>query len=769
MTSGGSSGSPVIDINGHAIGLNAGSYRNASIAYFLPLDQPVKCLQYIEKGELMPRGTIQTRWSLKPFHECQTLGINDDTVKTLQEKDPEEGTMLVVSSVLPEGPADSKISEGDVLLKINDSYITRFKEVSEVLDASVGKGITIILQRGDHEIIVAVSVQDLHEITPDRYIHTSKSTFHNFSYIYAERYRLPVYNAGVYTSYDCWDLGTGPFLIRSIDNKPTRNIQEFEETFQSIPGKEMAILGRKSNPRLDGKLVRVAYQYPHDTNRMHYVVTTIHRQLSETEKGVRDFNKGEWAITTLPLCSTAETLIAQTVKVATKEHPRYPNAAQIFYSLVWVTTFRTLPVDGFTSWRIKHYGIVVNEKLGHVLLSRDALPSLYSRSTIQFFGSIVVPAKIIFLHPVSNYAVLKYDPSLVHAPVKAARLSENEVSTGEQLLFFRTGHIGLVELCPAYVVGEGSISTSPIIAPAKSGLNRDILVVDTRLTAYKSGTGLISEDGIVEALFLGDHCVTTAAIVPILKQIETGIVPEFNLLGARFRRISMLSAIAMGLPQGVLTNNLTLHFSDTNLTSLEWIDRIEQTHYRQVFKVMKPYGGHESPFREGDIFLTLNDELVSSASDIFEREIQKTSNALVLRDDQLKTLGVTSFPTNKIETTRFLMVCGALIQEPHLAVRQIVKELPSEVYIAGWLHGSPTERWNVFARNFIVEINGNATPELDSFLKEVKKIEDNSYFRMTLKTTQNVRLVKTIKRDEHYFPLVEYVLSEDSEWETIKH
>jgi hypothetical protein len=106
------------------------------------------------------------------------------------------------------------------------------------------------------------------------------------------------------------------------------------------------------------------------------------------------------------------------------------------------------------------------------------------------------------------------------------------------------------------VVGESSVSTSPDIAPARSGLNKDILVVDSRLAAYKSGTGLISEGGVVEALHLGDHCVTTAAILPVLKQLEAGIVPEYNLLGARFRSIAMLSAIAMGLPQGLLKHEV---------------------------------------------------------------------------------------------------------------------------------------------------------------------------------------------------------------------
>jgi C-terminal processing protease CtpA/Prc len=96
-------------------------------------------------------------------------------------------------------------------------------------------------------------------------------------------------------------------------------------------------------------------------------------------------------------------------------------------------------------------------------------------------------------------------------------------------------------------------------------------------------------------------------------------------------------------------------------------------------------------------------------------------------------------------------------------------KLPSEVYIAGWIHGSPTSRWGVYARNYITEVNGVPTPDLQVFLDQIKKIENNKFFRLTLMTTQNVQFVKTLKRDELYFPLTEYVMAGPSEWKTIRH
>jgi S1-C subfamily serine protease len=239
--SGGSSGSPVVNLDGAAIALQAGGRSDgAATDYFLPLDRPLRALQCIQQGIPVSRGTIQTQWMIKPFDECRRLGLTGKWEAEVRKNFPKETGMLVAEVVLPKGPADEKVSEGDILVKVNGELLTQFVRLDDILDSSVNKKVKLLVERGGEEVEVELDVEDLHSITPDRFVSVAGASFHDLSYQQARLFAISTKENGVYV---CEASGSFRFdgtesgwLVLSVDNKDTPNLDEFVKVMSSIPG-----------------------------------------------------------------------------------------------------------------------------------------------------------------------------------------------------------------------------------------------------------------------------------------------------------------------------------------------------------------------------------------------------------------------------------------------------------------------------------------------------------------------------------------------------
>jgi S1-C subfamily serine protease len=90
--------------------------------------------------------------------------------------------MLVAETVLPKGPASAFIEEGDILVSVNEKRFTKFLDLEDILDSSVGKSVDVVFVRGGIEIACSIIVQDLHSITPDRFVSFGGGNFQTISY-----------------------------------------------------------------------------------------------------------------------------------------------------------------------------------------------------------------------------------------------------------------------------------------------------------------------------------------------------------------------------------------------------------------------------------------------------------------------------------------------------------------------------------------------------------------------------------------------------------
>ena len=749
--SGGSSGSPVVNIDGYAVALQAGGRADgAATDYFLPLDRPARALDCIRRGEPVERGTIQCQWMIKPFDECRRLGLSTQWESAIREHFPKETGMLVAEVILPEGPSDKKIEEGDVLIKVNDELLTQFARLDAILDSSVDGKVKILVQRGGQDVEVELDVGDLHAITPDRFLSVAGASFHNLSYQQARLYGVAV--KGVFV---CDAAGSFRFegaemgwIVTSVENKETPDLDTFIEVMKGIH---------------DRSRIVVRYKHLRDLHTHNTSILLIDRHwTSKMRLAVRNDVTGLWDFTNLADPLSPLPPVTRSASFVTMSGIKQAGAAEIIKSFVRVAAILPVKIDGFPRSRKIGHGLVIDAEKGLVVVSRAIVPYDLCDISITIADNIIVDGRVIFMHPIQNYAIIQYDPSLVDAPVKSAVLATEDIAQGDDTIFFAFNQNWRPVAARTTVTDITTVGIPPSAStPRYRAINLDAITIDTNLGS-QCGTGvLVNDAGVVQALwltYLGERNVSTGRdteyhlglatpiILPVLRQIQAGETPDLRILNVETSICHMSQARIMGLSEA-------------------WIARVEREdpERHQLFMVRKVDSGHADGLSEGDIILTLNSRLVTRVSDMDAMYTRESLDAVILRKRQLVELTVRTVPTSDLETERVVIFAGAILQPPHHAVRQQISKMHSHVYISGRLRGSPAYMYGLAPTNFITAVNGVPSPDLTTFVAEVNKIPDNTYFRLKVTTFDNVPWVATMKKCEHYFPTMEFVRDAEEE------
>lgn len=760
--SGGSSGSPVVNKSGYAVALQAGGRTDgASTDYFLPLDRPLRALELIRQGKFVTRGTIQTQWVIKPFDECRRLGLSAETEKSLRTAFPKETGMLVAEVVLPDGPAHNFIEEGDLLVKVNGDLLTQFVRLDALLDDNVDKQISLTIQRAGVDIEIEIGVKNLHDITPDRFVTVSGAAFQDLSYQQARLYAISLKNPGVYVceaagSFRFSDGYGNGWLLQEVDNKPTPNLDAFIEIMKKIP---------------DKKRIVMTYKHIRDLHTLNTSITTIDRHWhSAVRLAKRNDETGLWDFSTLSEAIPAVPPVPRKANFIKLQNSNHPEAVDIVRSFVRVHVSMPIKIDGFPKSSKQGYGLVVDAEQGLVLVTRSLIPYDLCDVSLIIADSIFVEAKIVFLHPLQNYAIIKYDTSLVNAPVKTPKFSTEFIKKGSDTIFFGVNQNFRPVVAKTTVTDITTVAIpASSITPRYRATNFDAITVDTSQASQSPCGVLIAEDGTVQALwlsYLGERGpsshkdveyhlgIATPMLLPVLREIQSGKTPQLRILNVEFQTVQMSQARVMGVSE-------------------EWIEKTEQEdpERHQLLMVRKVDSGHEDGLEEGDVLLTLNGKLVTRAPDLDVMYNHEFLDGVVIRKREEKTIRIPTTPTEDLETDRLIIFCGAVLHRPHQAVRQQISKIHSEVYISSRARGSPAHMYGVAQTNFLTHVNNVPTPDLDTFLTEVKKIGDSEYFRLKVMTFDNVPWVATMKKNEHYFPTIEYVKdgAEPLGWKKILH
>ncbi|XP_060959867.1 protease Do-like 7 isoform X3 [Cannabis sativa] len=819
-TKGGSSGSPVIDWQGRAVALNAGSKSSSASAFFLPLERVVRALKFLQNSRdlscnkweavSIPRGTLQVTFLHKGFDETRRLGLQSETEQMVRHASPPGETgMLVVDSVVPGGPAYNCLEPGDVLVRMNGKVITQFLKMETLLDESVNQKVELQIERGGTSLNVDLTVQDLHSITPDYFLEVSGAVIHPLSYQQARNFR---FNCGlVYVTEPGYMLFRAGVPRHAIIKKfAGEEISQLEEL--------ISILSKLSR----GARVPLEYVSYTDRHRRKSVLVTVdrHEWYAPPQIYKRDDSTGLWngkpafqPVSMLPSSVNGlGVLSGQEVPLSTEgtciEHMNPDNleltdghgvaSMETNCELVLDETNSRVEVDLEVKKRRVHelsvdgnlaaeYTVpgTRNAKLEDPITMENAMVREYQGATPvaanasfpermieptlvmfevyvppscmldgvhsqHFFGTgvviyhsgnmglaavdkntvaisasdvmlsfaafpIEIPGEVVFLHPAHNYALISYDPSALGpvgaSAVRAAELLPEPLRRGDSVYL-----VGLSRSLQA--TSRKSIVTNPCAAlnigsadcPRYRATNMEVIELDTDFGSSFSGV-LTDEQGRVQAIW---GSFSTQALVK------------------------------------------------------------KDPVRRQVLRVKGCFAGSkaENQLEQGDMVLAINKEPVTCFQDI-----EDACHALDKYDNNEGKLNITIFRQGReidlqvgtdvrdgSGTTRVINWCGCIVQDPHPAVRAL-GFLPEEghgVYVARWCHGSPVHRYGLYALQWIVEVNGKPTPNLDAFADVTKGLEHGEFVRIRTVHLNGKPRVLTLKQDLHYWPTWELRFDADT-------
>jgi len=376
-TSGGSSGSPVIDIRGRVVALNAGGATGAASSFYLPLERVRRALQLIQQGKPVTRGTLQTEFRYRPYDELRRLGLQSATEAEVRKAQPEGTGMLVVSDVQPGSGSDGVMLPGDVLVRVNGTLVTRFEPLEAVLDDSVGANIELQLQRGGKLYTAKLKVDDLDAITPAAYLEFGDTVVHTLSYQEARAFHRPVRGVFVAASGYIFDGAGVPrgAVITELDSRKVDDLADFAAAVKGLG---------------DGAQVAVRYSTIDDPNGSNLRSIRIDRRWFPARQCQRDDKAGFWQCTDLP----AVPQVAAPPPAST-QLPRIDDkrAAEIAPSLAFITFDMPYSISGVTERNYHGTGLIIDAERGLLITDRNTVPVSMGDVRLTFAGTIEIPAR----------------------------------------------------------------------------------------------------------------------------------------------------------------------------------------------------------------------------------------------------------------------------------------------------------------------------------------------------------------------------------------
>jgi len=598
------------------------------------------------------------------------------------------------------------------------------------------------VQRGDATLKHSLEVESLSSITPDEYIEFGEAVVHTLSYQQARHYNLPI--KGVYVANPGYVFGSAGIphgaLISSFNGRKMETLDDFQAALADLA---------------DGARAAVRYVTLEDPRTAQLKVIRMDRRWFPARKCKRDDTLGIWPCVALATGPAPRKLEPASTQYAKTGDPRIDKLAP---SLVMITFDMPYSVSGVTEKNYHGTGVIVDTKRGLVVIDRNTVPLAMGDVRITFNGTVEVPGKVVFIHPLHNLAVVSYDPRLIgDTPVRAATFVTKDLKPGDDVWV-----VG--QRSDSQVMSERTqvASVDPVAFP----LSRTLRFRDSNLEAINLVNAPADLDGVlandkgeVLALWSSFAFETQRDLEQVNRGIPADLVTEMIKVVSDQRPLYSFEA---EFDVDSLADARKLGLTD------DWVRRFEQhdQQRRQVLSIDRLVAGAPAAklLEPGDLLLAIDGQVVSRFREV-ERAVQKPEvQVTVWRDGAAKSFPMETVALSGRGIDRVVIWAGATLQAPQRAMSVQRGIPPYGVFVSFFFYGSPATHYGLYAGRRIIEVDGQPTPDLDAFLKAVHGKPDRASLRLKTLSWNGMTDVITLTLDKHYWPAYELDRESDGSW-----
>ena len=749
-TSGGSSGSPVIDAAGDVVALNAAANSRTASSFFLPLPRVLSALQRLRADLAIPRGGLQTIFSHRPFHELSRRGLGGDIERAVREATPATTGMLLVQQVIPGGVGDAVLEAGDVLVGIDGVTITDFVTLEALLDDRIGRTLSIDVVRQGELISVSSEVADLHELAPRRFVELGDSVLQDMSMQHARAMNLPQRGVVLMRPGYFFDRAGMPrgAVINEVDARPVGNLDEFLSAVGAAEiGRDLLVGYTVPGREFDREVAQLA--------------------IDERWFGHRSCERVDaarfWDCRTVELPRQEPPAGTATVQVP---HYRDPLLDRVAPGMVRIDFHIPHGADNVYARHFKGVGLVIDRDAGLVAVDRNTVPIGLGDARITFFGSHGVDAEVVFLHPRHNVALLRFDPEeLGGARYQALELADIDTPLpsgkdgGLTLIGHRTD--GTFRANPVTDPSRVTIGFAEPRLPRFQQAPLDVYSVPN--VAPSLGGPLVDDGGKVHALYMSfafeldreiqqrEFALPAYVIRAALQQYREQR-PWYSMdLRLGYRPLAL--ARERGLPDAWLARFQALPAEERRVLYVE--------------RVM-PATDAAAQLSTGDILLAIDGAPVSNLFRAERASQQPQVTLSILRGGRVLEVRIRPSATPTLGTRRLISWGGAVFQEPHGAIGFEQGVSFPGVYIGGTAKGSPALWDGLYRNRFVTAVDGRPVQDLDDFIALVGAKRQDEITRLSTIAMSGRKSIVAVQPEYNFWPTFEIRHSADG-WQRIDH